>query len=433
LIIHSSRILIQHTFRPGQIHLQGPLIGDITFDPKEVWSSKEGFWDLGDRPVTPAWINPHTHIAMGFFRHFSPPKGTLSNMIRELFFTLESSLTSDDVRAFARIGAMENILQGVGLVWDHYYFGKALAQACRDTGLSAVIAPTLQDLSGPGKDSWEEALLTTHELTSPAWTRDGIYSALGPHATDTVSGRLMGEILGIAQKDNLPIHMHLAQTKEEVAYHDPTAWLESLGFWEMDQPSLLVHGIYLKSFSRKLWRDPKKVLCFCPFSQMIFERKLAPVKRWEKARIPWCVGTDSVASNDSMNVQKELRFVGGIFPEEAKDPGFLLDRVWGIPGGIHPGFRAGVIEKGALGNLLIWDPDHPSLWPGEVLRSWAMTDSAEAIWGMVLRGQVLGVGPGWKENYMEKVGYREMVKEAKGRLKGLVAVDSSITRDCKYA
>lgn len=55
-----------------------------------------------------------------------------------------SSLTEQDVDAFARLGAYDCLLSGTTCVWDHYYFGEAIAKAARSVGLCAVVAPTLQ-------------------------------------------------------------------------------------------------------------------------------------------------------------------------------------------------------------------------------------------------------------------------------------------------
>ena len=77
-----------------------------------------------------------------------------------------------------------------------------------EVGLSGVVAPTLQDLSGPGKDRWVDSLSATQGICA-SFNRS-IFAALGPHATDTVSEALEANGQMVRQWD-VPIHAHLAQ------------------------------------------------------------------------------------------------------------------------------------------------------------------------------------------------------------------------------
>ena len=101
--------------------------------------------DFGDRLITPAFVNAHSHLALGFLRGAAPPSVLRGNMVRQFYFEIEERLEPGDVEAFARMGAFESLLHGVGLVWDHYYHGVSVARALVTTGLAGVVAP---DASG---------------------------------------------------------------------------------------------------------------------------------------------------------------------------------------------------------------------------------------------------------------------------------------------
>ncbi|KAJ1637929.1 hypothetical protein T492DRAFT_859187 [Pavlovales sp. CCMP2436] len=154
--------------------------------------------DLGDQLLTPAFINAHTHLPMAALRGVEGcAKAMGGDVVKDLFF--KRLMTPDDVRAFTRMGAYESLLCGVGLVYEHYYHGRAIADALSDTGLAGVVAPTLQDLSGPGVPWLEQALLDTAEIADDERLRKcGIFAALGPHATDTVSDALWLRIIAQA-------------------------------------------------------------------------------------------------------------------------------------------------------------------------------------------------------------------------------------------
>ncbi|MGB1275017.1 MAG: amidohydrolase family protein [Nannocystaceae bacterium] len=413
--------------------------------------------DFGDKLVSPAWVNGHVHLAMAAFRGIGGVEATRGNVVEDLYYRLERALTLADIRAFTRLGAYESLLAGVGFVWEHYYGGEALAAGLRDTGLAGVVAPTLQDLSGPGVGQFEQGLRDTEAIAGSADLRGrGIYAALGPHATDTVSAEAWHKIRDYACKMQLPIHAHVAQSYEEFArvwereQATPVGFLERAGVLEAGVRMLLVHGLYLANGDLGRLDASRHVLGFCPFSQLQFGF-CADASGWAEAGLPWCVATDCAASNDSMNVQKELRLVAGgrglstrhsdafgaflasgalaeaqavqahraaafVRHHRLAQPAFLLSRVWGVPGAMHPQVKVGVLEVDALANILVWDPQHPSMWPlHDPLASLAMGDTSGAIDSMMVAGRWIG-GVGQHRELVRSAAYREARCEADRRL-----------------
>lgn len=412
--------------------------------------------DFGERPITPAFIDAHTHLALAFLRGLEPKLPRGANLVEDFFFRYESLLTAGDARAFVRASAYESLLSGVGLVYDHYYFGEEVADGIASTGLSAVVAPTLQDLGGPGRAMYDAALEATARIAE-GWSDRGIFAAAGPHATDTVSEALMERALALAEAKSLPLHVHVAQSVEEYRRSfeernaSPFEWLDRIGVLARAPRALFVHALFASDGDLDRLDPARHALGFCPFSQVVFGIP-ARADRWRARGRTFFVATDCAASNDAMNVQKELRFVAGIgtsavsasaeyeaFLREGGvdcangvaaaraaaarfDAYDLLSRVWDVPGSLHPAFVAGVLVPGALANLVVWNHEHPSMWPlHDVHRSLAFGDTAGAIHAMFVCGKEIGRAGDYHASVLESVEYREATTEATARLAALLA------------
>jgi 5-methylthioadenosine/S-adenosylhomocysteine deaminase len=350
----------------------------------------------------------------------------------------------------------------VGLVWDHYYHGRAVAEALVDTGLSGVVAPTLQDLAGPGRNGFEKALAETAWLAQQSELRaKGVFTAVGPHATDTVSAELMGKALSLAQTHQLPLHLHLAQSIEELRRVteregcSPMSWLDRQGVLDGTVSLVLAHALYASADDLSLLDPSRHLLALCPFSQLNFGFT-APVFAWCELGMSWAVATDCAAGNDSMNLQKELRLAAALpkagitstqsyrdffqhgelsraeLVQRERDeahtrfaahasPSALLERVWELPGEAHRGFRVGAIEVGCLANLLAWDTDHPAFWPeGDLVRALAYGDTTQAIHAMFVCGKRIGKIGDFQASLLSSPEYREARLEATERLEHLI-------------
>lgn len=417
--------------------------------------------DLGERLVTPAFVDAHTHLGLTFLRGVNLGDTTSRNMVEELYYKYESRLTADDVRAFTRLAAYECLLSGTGLVWDHYYYGTAVAEGLVDAGLCGVVSPTLQDKAGPGADRWEQELQATFDIDdNPEFRKAGVFAALGPHASDTVSDPLWGEVVQVSRQRRLPIHAHLAQSLEEFERSvdeygvSPVQRLRGLGVIAPDIRAQWVHMHYASASDVAAVAEAGQHLVICPHSALIFGFP-SRTQFWHREKTTWSVGTDCAPTNDALSVQQELRLLAGqgtsgtayrpayerffnqptpasaqrVWQDRealrnevwASSPA-LLQRVWAIPGGFAPHVKAGVLEPGALANVLVWDHEHPAFWPDRMpLRTLAYGAPSGAIWGMWSAGKMIGEMGNYHRAILGSMQYAEARREAEKRLRALSA------------
>ena len=464
VLLHSQHVVLPETdgsfsVSEAVIEVVGHSIASVHRGPPE---STEHVVDLKDKLVAPAFVNAHTHLALSSLRGLGGERAYRGNVVEELYFRVEAHMTAEDVRAFVRVAATECLLGGTAVVWDHYYHTESVVAGILDAGLSAVMAPTLQDLNGPGIAKLEEQIAASVELATDSTMSDrGIVAAMGPHATDTVSDSLWLRVADIAEEHNLPVHAHVAQSVEEfdrsmeVHGETPLARLRRLGLFNGRHNFLMVHGLYVNREDLCYLTPGKHLLGYCPYSQLQFAFP-AQIEAWRQAGVDIVLGTDAGCCNDTMNVQQELRSLasGNAFAVSASipylsfldsptrehahavrahrqesyersaprsTPNNLLPAVWNLAGELHPDLTTGSIKAGARANLLVVDLSHPSVWPAtDPLRSLTLSETAPAIYGMIVNGQWRGTPGNFHQSLLEATNYRYAVREANERLGALL-------------
>jgi 5-methylthioadenosine/S-adenosylhomocysteine deaminase len=422
-VLHASRVLYgvapATVEGPARVHIVDGQITAVT--PGEAAAGDDRLPD--HVALVPAFVDGHTHAALHGLRGAALAPHAGGNLVEDLFYGFERRLTADDVRALATLGAYEALIAGTALVWDHYGHGEALAEAFTTAGIGAVIAPTLQDRAVSGREPWIDgtpaAWRATERLAEGRFP--GVHAAWGPHATDTVSPALLARIADAARATGLPVHLHVAQSADEVARAaaegtTPGARLDVLA----DVPTTAVHGLYLTDADLAAFAKRPTTLVVCPASQAWFGFP-ADIDAWEAAGCAWAVATDAAVSNDTLAVAREVRALAllraarltdhaarrafartgdAAFVDDhgrarrqhldahPLDAAPLLARVTTIPGAMHPDFRAGAIAPGHRANLLVLDTAHPTVWPcPDLARALTLADAPSAIVRMMVDGR----------------------------------------------
>jgi cytosine/adenosine deaminase-related metal-dependent hydrolase len=173
--------------------------------------------------------------------------------------------------------------------------------------------------------------------------------AVSPHSPYSLSEEFLQQVCSLAQSHGLPMMVHLAESREELEFlqdsKGPIAeqLYPFVGWRGMMPPpagvtplealkraggltprTLLVHGVQLDSKDLETIAKAGSSVVLCPRSNARLDVGQAPLKKMREAGVNLSLGTDSMASVDSLSIWDEIAFARSSFGEAA-DPTFLLD------------------------------------------------------------------------------------------------------------
>ncbi|HZA90701.1 MAG TPA: amidohydrolase, partial [Solirubrobacterales bacterium] len=287
--------------------------------------------------LVPGLWNAHTHAAMTLFRGYGDDMPLMEWLQRKIW-PVEERLDADDVYWGTRLACAEMIRTGTVGFWDMYWQPGATARAVADAGIRAVIGAPLIDGGDPGSDHKLDELkqFTEQSLAEVAEAGERISAAIAPHAIYTVSEASLRWIGERAEEAEVPIHIHLSETEQEVddcvAAHGarPAAYLDRLGV--LGPRTLLAHGVWLDDAELDLIAERGTTVVTNPVANL----KLAvggvfPYPAANARRIDVGLGTDGAGSNNSLDMFEQMKFFALIQKHAAGDPTVApAGQVWEI-------------------------------------------------------------------------------------------------------
>lgn len=214
--------------------------------------------DVTDHLVLPGFVNLHTHAVLTMVRGVAEDLGTAPAYTPGVPHATD--LTSDEARAFARLGVLESLLFGSTTIVDAYRFAEHVADAAFEFGSRAWVGEFVHDVDfdGIAQGRWEYRNSERDRTTTAAaelaqrWSGQGdgrINVTVSPHAPDTCSPSLLAELGALSEATGAVTTIHLAQSAAEVdriravADCSPTQLLERTGL--LSERLVAAHGMYL--------------------------------------------------------------------------------------------------------------------------------------------------------------------------------------------
>jgi len=349
---------------PGEIvadtavRVDGPRITEV--GPGLEPAAGEDVLDFGLAAITPGLINAHAHLELEFCSGEIPYEGSFVDWLQSIRDRKKER--GGKSTAFPKASMDSLLAAGCTTVVDHHTF---------DLDWESIEAHGLRHV--PMREMFG---FNDH---APDWTQlESLRRrSFAPHAPYTASIELALACYSLARGAGQPISFHLSEFAGEIDFirdgKDPeiTALLEAAGAMDPDfsgtgkspiqlyaesgllLSSYAVHVNYLAPNDLEFLRAYKPVVVYCPRSHAFFKHPDHPLPDYIKAGVPVALGTDSLASNDSLSPLNEAALVRERFPEVSAEDVFSAITINGLlPLGWD--YLMGKVQPGRVADLAVF-------------------------------------------------------------------------------
>lgn len=324
-------------------------------------------------PLLPGFVNTHCHAAMTLFRGYGEDL-PLSRWLNERIFPAEDRLTSESVYWGSMLAIAEMLRNGVTSFSDMYFFCPETAQAVLESGIKANLSRSLVSFTDGIKlneDSrFAEAVALADAYHGAGEGRVKIDFSL--HAEYTNRPDYCAAVGDYAASRGLGMQIHLSETEDEhnacIERHGktPAAFFADLGVFR--SPTTAAHCVWVTDEDIEILRTHGVTASHNPTSNLKLGSGVMPLRRLLDGGVNVALGTDGAASNNTLDVLRELRLTA-ILHKGINRQADITTAAELLPLATVNGARAqgrhdcGTIAVGARADLILLDLSAPHNMP----------------------------------------------------------------------
>lgn len=385
------------SLKKGEVVISDGIISNVIYyDNDELSHQNSGI--IFDRSIDcegnllmRGFNNAHTHSAMTFLRSLADDKPT-PNWLKEDIFPNEAKLTDEDIADFQRLAIMEYVSGGTVSAMDMYLRPYVTAEVFSRVGMRCAIVSGLNDFTFSIKEM-EEAYKVLNYYDSLISFKAGI------HAEYTCSQELLEELSGVIKSLDCPFYCHLSETKSEVEEcvgrygMTPLMYLDSLGLF--DKGGGIYHGVWLTDEEIDLMADKNICAVINSGSNCKLASGIAPLKKLYDKKVPLAMGTDGPASNNSLNMFKEM-YLTSVLCKLREEDAACLDASMILDMAVKGSAKcmgledSGLVKEGNPADLVLLDLNKPNMQPvNNIVKNIVYSGSSSNVIMTVVAGRVL--------------------------------------------
>lgn len=341
--------------------------------------------------IMPGFKNAHTHSAMTFLRS-KTDEHSLQDWLFNVVIPREQKLTENDVYELAKIAYLEYLTSGITACFDQYYFPLSSAKAAEEMGMRLVLLGTYN-----AQFHMVESLCDLYHHFNDQY---GLISyCLGIHAEYTVSEEELACVIKAAHILKAPFYTHISETEKEVkeCYKrrgmSPVAFLEKRGAFDYGGGGY--HCCYFDDNDIAIFKKHNCSVVTCPGSNTKLASGIAPVNKFLDVGLNVALGTDGPASNNCLDMFKEMTLVNSLQKVSLKDPtalpAYKVLEMATVGGAKAMGLKdSDILEVNKKADLIEIDLSRPNMQPlNDIVNNIVYSGSKENIKMTMINGKIL--------------------------------------------
>ena len=368
ILIKNIKMFVCGDIAEGDICISGDTITAAGTQPEGFTADK--IIDGSGKLAIPGLMNCHAHSYMSLFRNLADDL-TFEDWLFGSIMPREDMLTPDDAYWGAMLSCSEMIKSGTVCFMDMHMFPIKCAEAAKTLGMKAVMT---RGLTGPDRTEKDAIRRYNEHMQEREQFKDDplISFKLGPHAIYTCGRDYLEFLVEKAKETKQEFHIHLSETLNEVknCYKEhgksPVEYLDELGFF--DVKTAAAHCVHLSEQDMDILAEKNVSVIHNPKSNLKLANGIAPIPHLMEKNVNICMGTDSQASNNTLNMFTEMNYAALLHKGTTGIPTVCTARevldFATVNAAKALGFeKSGAIASGNKADIAILDLDRPEFYP----------------------------------------------------------------------
>ena len=392
ILLKNARILTMkdENIFPGDIVIENHLIKEIGKVNRN--QDFDEVVDCENNLLMPGFKNAHAHSSMTFLRSIADDSSLEDWLFKEIF-PREANIVEGCIYDMGKVALLEYLTSGITAIMDQYFLTYEFRQLCLDFGFRCVVNLMYDKNKRP-----YDFCINAHK----EWNKDPdslVKVTASMHAEYTSDEEMLTSNVKLLKETHSPFYTHLGETLHEaedcIKRRGKTTvqYLNSLHLF--DNGGAIFHGIYLTKKDRKILKDKGVAIVTCPGSNMKLASGIADIETYLKEGLTVAIGTDGPASNNGLDMFREMYLVTGLQKLLHKNPisipAFEILKMATVNGAKAMNLENGkYLEVGSLADIIMIDMTRPSMQPEiNIINNLVYSGSKDVVKMTMINGKIL--------------------------------------------